>query len=389
MAEPAEVKTEQYYRDAARALEHDPLIEDFGAVQGSLASVIEHSEVLDPVSDVHEKAKNEDLKIHDREIRDNNNVGNGKASYMTRGLGAAYESDQAQSKQKEKEKEDLHRLLRTLEEQIKEWEGKRDYWHEQAEKFGQMAEKAEALLAKTEEIMDLQKSGEWEKLSAEERASRLKEIGLDENASALDVLLLHGKTAENIASYREQQVYAQRRAALYDHLAKEGKEAQRQAIEEDNKIKESFEEGKTTFEQAKQADAENVADAQKQLTKLKKLSRSALEENEEHGVSSELAKDYIEAKGTLKQTEISVEKELEIFFKELALTEKIEDPLERLKAQKELVGNLSEDAEYDASMSSTSETLFEEGYFDPLENADNALKQHGADLSPSGPNASN
>ncbi len=118
MGDPAEVKTPEELFKAAEAMKAekpDYLVEDFGAVQGSLESVVEHAEARDLVGDVHEKAKNEELKIHNREIRDNNNAGDGKPSYMLRGQGAAHESDQAQSKQKEKEKENLHRLLRMLE----------------------------------------------------------------------------------------------------------------------------------------------------------------------------------------------------------------------------------------------------------------------------------
>ena len=64
---------------------------------------------------------------------------------------------------------------------------------------------------------------------------------------------------------------------------------------------------------------------------------------------------------------ISTHEEVGAFMKEYAQAQKIENTLERLAREKELVEGLSEEAAEDVSWAETTEHLFEEKYFEPLE----------------------
>jgi prefoldin subunit 5 len=76
-------------------------------------------------------------------------------------------------------------------------------------------------------------------------------------------------------------------------------------------------------------------------------------------------------------TRASADEEIGAFMRDLAQAQEIEDPMARLAREKELVDGLSEDAAFDLEVVPEAQALFEEGYFDALDEAPGADGESG------------
>lgn len=302
-----------------------------------------------------------------------NNVGAGMMARNNSGDRAM--SAKARREARRRAGGDVARVMAMLDAQIARLEALSDRIGEQIDQnqaeIDQLAEENEQLETEIGELTELHsliENGEFDPDNPE-HAALLDRYGIDgdlereEMLAAVDdeIAEREGRVAANDAQIDGLNRRNDELRALRDDIERDIDDVQARRDQLERDIAEgrvSPEEGEAIAAQLDEEEfGEKITAYEAKFEQVDIQTASAVEDTDEADASDARTVDV----------QTSIDDELESFMRGLAEAQQTGDPLERLARERELVEGLSEDAAFQASMQDDTAALFEDGYFDALD----------------------